>query len=373
MLLPYALLALLVNDPLPTNAGGVFTKLVASKLNMRDSYHVRLRVESRRPPPSDTALWVYTAEIWRSGDKFRIDLFDADSEPFRPGQPGHKSRDVTCQNCERPGRILMTTIYPGQPAVTAMVGFQTSPGLSPMYTTLNIDWRFLGLCNNPLSLYQDIQMTEGYRQLASNPKLHTSQQVRGGSQCLVASLGPAGQFDVWFDEANRFNPVLHSSRHKDGQVPGARLTTEVAWKSTPGDHLYPSRVAHTFKEGDSLRHEEVLTVLDADFHNPVDPAVFTLAGLGLNNNQQVGFPELKPEDQPRWRDGKVDYSLSARAVIEAARAEAGRNGSVPTPRPAPAAPYPDNGDSKFLVLGIASGVMALASLAVLVYRRRRGA
>ena len=350
-----------------------FTGMVARKLNMHDSYHLRLRFESRRSAPDTPTRWDYTAELWRAGDKFRIDLFDAESNPPPPAglnQPSHGFRHVTCQNCERPGHLLITTVYPGKPAITSMAGFHTSADMSPNYTTLNIDWRFFGLCNTGLDAYRRIPITKCYQELAADPGLRMSRRVRGGKPCLVASLGREKEHDIWFDEADGFNPVLHSAAY-DNNRGSVGHTTEVAWRATAGGHLYPSRLKYVLAERGAVRYEEVVTVVHADFHNPVDPSVFTLGGLGLNDNQKIAFPELTLDDQPLWRDGKADPSLSARA---ARRAAAEARPAVGSGRPAaPVAPYLDGGSTS-LVLSIASGALALVLLgAALAYRRRGGA
>ena len=56
--------------------------------------------------------------------------------------------------------------------------------------------------------------------------------------------------------------------------------------------------------GDKVESEETITVLVADFDTPIDPTVFTLAGLNLNDGQRIAYPDVPAEDQPVWRNGK---------------------------------------------------------------------
>jgi|GEM_PF-5838480 len=109
--------------------------------------------------------------------------------------------------------------------------------------------------------------------------------------------------------------------------------------------------------------EEVTYVLDADFESPIDPAVFTVAGFGLNEGQVIGYPELKFEDQPRWKNGKVDYTETASKRPEGVGSS---NAAPPT-----AAPYPTESNLS-TIIGIVAAVLAVvAAAAALVVRRRR--
>lgn len=148
------------------------TRMVARKLEMSSSYHVRIRVESRGFDGGKSTRKAYTAKIWRLGDKFRFDITDAQSQPSPPTgmvEPGGQgARDITCQNCERPEYYIITAVYPGSPTITNLVGFHKSPALSGDYSSLNIDWRYLGLSNNRLAAYNLISFIEDYRGLVGS-------------------------------------------------------------------------------------------------------------------------------------------------------------------------------------------------------------
>ena len=341
--------------------------MVARKLEMAGSYHVRLRVEMKNHNAIVVDSVSYTAELWRAGDKLRFDITDAAADPppanglVQPGSRG--AREVTCQNCERQGYVIITNVYPGKPIITSLVEFNTSPSLSGKYDALNIDWRFLGLSVNRLSSYKSTSVTEYYRKLAINPKLRLSQRVRNEKPCLLASLGSAdNEFEIYFGEPEQYNPVFYSVVNGTAQSQ-VKITNEVDWQPTVGGYLYPAGAKHAMTRGGKTQYEEVVTVLHADFHNRIDAAVFTLAGLGLNDNQQIAYPGVPPSDRPLWHDGKADTSLSASAVASAAGA--------PAEVAEPVAAYP-GGDTAILYVGVASGIVAVIALtSVIVSRARR--
>ena len=108
---------------------------------------------------------------------------------------------------------------------------------------------------------------------------------------------------------------------------------------------------------------------------PIDPAVFTLAGLGLNENQPVGLPGLDSSKFPLWRNGKVDHSYTFGDQQD----ERERRQRALDPRPDPPAPpapppMPGRGTSLTFVVGVVAGVLSvLTAVAAYVLRRRRRA
>jgi hypothetical protein len=173
------------------------------------------------------------------------------------------------------------------------------------------------------------------------------------------------ELSVWQSERDEYNPVRFLEKFEVDGVPEAR-TTEIEWQQTPGDFLFIKHLKHNTMisvGGTKIACEEVVAVHHADFESAIDPTVFTVAGFGLNENQVIGYPELKAEDQPRWRNGKVDYSETA-----AKQAPAGNSAA-----PQSTAPYPvESNLSSFI--GMIAGVLAVVTaITALVLRRRRAA
>jgi len=345
--------------------------VVAQKARMPNRYTLRLRVEGRvpdAPPPAESA-WSWTLHVWRDGKKFRVDHFDAQYTPPRPTEDP-RDRHVACENCEREGYGLVTTVLPGSPPVLHLVQFhRLGTWVFDRYCT-GFDWRYFGLSNASTCMYQRLHIAADYPKLFDQPDVLTKSDKRGELPCLVAYKN-TDRIDrsIWLGEQDGFHPVYFEDLIKAGGEPETR-TTEVSWQRTAGGHLFPARVKHNSMitlGGKKCAFEEVVTVTHADFDSPIDPAVFTVAGLGLNENQVIGFPDLEPQDQPRWRNGRIDYE-----AIDRKPAEAGGRPAVLDGQAAPAA-YPTQGNLT-LIVGIVAGVFAVGTaVAAVVVRRRRAA
>ena len=159
------------------------------------------------------------------------------------------------------------------------------------------------MTNNTLHAYRLADVEEGCKNYSTNTKRVLSRTVRNKKPCLVSNLTtPTSQSETHFSIDEGHNPVFSTGTYKSdlGQL---QLTTEIDWRKTPGHHRYPSRIHRTEKKGGTLESEETITVIDADFHNPIDPVVFTLDGLTLNDGQLIAYPDVPAEQQPRWRNG----------------------------------------------------------------------
>lgn len=372
MFVPLALLTLAsAAPPEPPSPADRAAAVVAQKARMPNRYTLRLRVEGRAPnvPPPAESAWSSTLHVWRDGKQFRVDHFDAQYTPPRLKEDP-RDRHVACENCEREGYGLMTTVLPGSPPVLHLVQFHRVGTWSFDRYCTGFDWRYFGLSNASTCMYQHLHVAADYQKLFGQPDMLTRSEKRGGLPCLVASK-KTDRLDrsVWLGEQDGFHPVYFEDVIQVEGVPEAR-TTEVSWQRTPGGHLFPARVKHNSivsLDGKKLAFEEVVTVTHADFDSPIDPAVFTVAGLGLNENQLIGFPDLEPQDQPRWRNGEIDYSATDRQ-----RAEAGGRPAVLDGQAAPAA-YPSQGNLT-LIVGISAAVFAIGTaVAAVVIRRRRAA
>ena len=135
--------ALLVAANFQQSGRADISEMVTRKLKMGTSYYVQMRLESRQYVGQHLGRNAYTASIWRARDKIRIDITDAVGDPpppaglVRPG--GEGSREISCQNCERPNYYLITSVAPGNPKITRVVGFDKTPALASYFTELDID------------------------------------------------------------------------------------------------------------------------------------------------------------------------------------------------------------------------------------------
>ena len=77
------------------------------------------------------------------------------------------------------------------------------------------------------------------------------------------------------------------------------------------------------------------------------------------------LPDVKAEDCPRWRNGKLDYDHTINKEMAKLAKE---QPNVEVPRASSA--YPGQGNT-MLIISIATGVLAiLATIAVMIRRRR---
>lgn len=199
------------------------------------------------------------------------------------------------------------------------------------------------------------------------------EQDRNGGRCLVTEIKrESGQSGIWFGVSDKYNPVWFKSDSESGGK-SQQLTTEVRWRETVGNHLFPDRITHKSLKNGALVYEEIITIPHADFDSAVDQSVFTLAGLGLNESQPIAYPNTDASDWPVWHDGRADPSLSRRAVAKAMKAE--RDGPVDSglSNVPPVAAYPAPANTS-LIVGLVFGALSVVTLAIAVlYKRRRRA
>jgi len=349
--------------------------VVAQKARMPNRYTLKLRVEGRVPnaPPQTESAWSSTLHVWRDGKKFRVDHFDALYTPPRPKEDP-RDRHISCENCEREGYGLVTKVLPGSPPALHVVEFHRIGTWNFDGYCAGFDWRYFGLSNASTCMYQRAHVAADFPKFFGLPEVVITAGNRGGLPCLVASRKvPLNNtaWSVWLSEHDEFNPVFFEEKFDVEEVPESR-TTEISWQRTAGGHFFPKRVKHNSmitRGGTKCASEEVVTVTHADFDSPIDPAVFTVAGLGLNENQAIGFPNLESKDLPLWRNGRIDYEYTVeKRMVELA----GGKPAVLAAQAAPAA-YPSQ-VSVTLVVGIVAAVLAVGTgVAAVVVRRRRGA
>lgn len=369
ILLSLALLSLNSATAETVSPGDLAAKLVAAKAGMPNRYHLQFHVEGRMPeaPTPHGKEWNATFHLWRDGNKLRVDQFDAQYTPRRAGHDP-LSRRISCQNCEREGYGIMTTVLPGMPLAQHMVEFHRDGTFPTEIYCTAFDWRFLGLSNADVCQYTNQHIGANFTKFFGLPGVKAGTRNRGAIGCVVASRNvPLNntEWSVWLSEQDEFNPVFFEEKFDVNGISEIR-STNIEWQRTSTGRMFPKRVQHTaiVSVGSTKTpSDQVLTLSHVDFDSPIDPAVFTVAGFGLNEKQIIAYPELKPEEQPRWKNGKVDYSETA------AKQAASGNAAVPQA----VAPYPVESNLSSII-GICAAVMAVVTaVTALVLRRRRNA
>ncbi len=99
----------------------VITQMIERKLEMRDCYSLRFRIESRNPGAvqGEIRKEAFTAAIWRAGDKLRV-----------------VGRHIICKNCEHPNYTVVTTVYPSSLSANVVVAFRR-PEMAAQHHTLS--------------------------------------------------------------------------------------------------------------------------------------------------------------------------------------------------------------------------------------------
>ncbi len=372
-----SLLAFLVSSAAPPDSpstADLATAVVAQKAKMPNRYTLKYRVEVSTPTatPPLAKQRSFTVQLWRDGNKFRVDHFDATRTPAVPGDEDHP-RNLSCENCEKEGYGFVTVIKEGPQGPNHAVEFRMATYNFDNYCT-HFDWRFLGLSNDEPCGYKRLKIAEEFPSYFMRPGLTVRNEMREDQPCLAARFKDKNMVDgpsVWLSEREEFHPVFFEQKFIVDNVPEFR-TTKIIWQKLDSGHLYPKSIQHytKFRYGlDTFRHEQQynVTFLHADFGSPIDPAVFTFAGFGLNENQPVFLPDVKREDSPRWRNGKLDYdhTLSkemAKLAKDQPAVEKSRASSA----------YPGQGNT-MLIVSVATGVLAIAAAIAVVIRRRRAA
>ena len=373
-----SLLAFLVSSVAPPDSPSAADRaaaLVAHKAKMPNRYTLKYRVESSTPtakPPSNRQA-NFTVQLWRDGNKFRVDQFDATRTPAVPGDEDHP-RHLSCENCEKEGYWFGTVVKEGPQGPNHAVQFHRMGTWSVDNYCTHFDWRFLGLLNDSPCTYSKIKIAEEFATYFKRSGLTVQPEMREEQPCLVARHLYSDKGDgqsVWLSEREEFNPVFFEEKMFVNNVPEFR-TTKIRWQKLASGQLYPQSIQHNTIVGiglENVRHPNQynVTFLHADFGSPIDPAVFTFAGFGLHENQPVFLPDVKAEDSPRWRNGKLDYDHTlSKEMAKLAKDQP----AVEKPRASSA--YPGQGNT-MLIVSVATGVLAIAAAIAVVIRRRRAA
>ncbi|MFO0804500.1 MAG: hypothetical protein U0791_15420 [Gemmataceae bacterium] len=363
------LLCIFVPAADPTSLADRVSVLIANKSKVPNRYAIRLRVEGRVPTaqaPAHTE-WSANIHVWRDGAKLRVDQFDVEYVPPRSNHDT-KHRRVACENCERDGYGILTTVQFGTPVVLHKVEFHRIGTFPTDIACTALDWRFLGLANADTCGYARSHIATDFPKFFGLPGVTSRAEKRSGRSCIMASRSVAmnkASWSVWLSESDAMNPVYFEDTFETAGVPGFRKT-EIEWQSTPGGHLFPKRLTnHSMFTIDGAKSESIqtLVVSHADFEGAIDPAVFTVAGFGLNEKSTHRLSGTQARRSTSLENGKVDYSETA------AKQAASGNAAMPQA----VAPYPVESNLSSII-GICAGVLAVVTaVTALVLRRRRNA
>jgi hypothetical protein len=274
--------------------------------------HVKLTIEREWynwPKGSDKGGKLMHYEIWQDATHYRADIFTERSSSTQDLANGR--RWVLCQNCEKPGHTIqyfersgVALIRPDNPLARNLFkgGEAFDPRLLGCTTDNHLNMRRPGTAQ---TLPPEFNSPE--RSPATVEAAHVDGEaawvlknkvIRGGANIRVYFLsGKGGAIGL-----------IESTGKTDKYTFRGRFHSELEQEPRTGIWFPKKFVRETF-ENDALGDRDVVTVHLREFNQPIDPAVFTLAGIDVQNGELVLDAELNRtgKDRPlmQYRDGQI--------------------------------------------------------------------
>lgn len=298
-------------DPTPDPAG-LQRQAVEARLAIR-TLHVKLTYEQEwydRYGQSGKGGEVKQFEIWLDATHYRVDVVT--ERALSPQNVAVGRRHVLCQNCERPGHsiqymqgfgnvALMPSDSPlgrslfanGEAFDPRLLGYVYSDyGNMPRpATTKNLGLDIISPERSPPTV--EAATVDGEAAWVLKSKwLRTGADNRvylfpgkGGSVGLIEGSGKTGSYS--------FHSRYHSDLEQDARTG--------VW--------FPKKfIGEAFRDG-AIKDRNTVTVHLREFNQPIDPSVFTLAGIGVPDGVEVFDPsKLYPKGPPprlQYRGGQI--------------------------------------------------------------------
>ncbi len=316
-------------------------QVVADALRARKGvtrYHlvmtVRMSTAVRGEP---TLIQRQRWEVWSDAGRLRTDrtMLEHTKTPNEVGQ-----RSVVCRDCERAG--YATTTNQGPNYLTPVQYPQLDAKFDATDIT-RVDWRMFGLLNAALNMYIR-DPNDAFLRAIGNFKQVTVKAVSldGGlpGTELTGVSASGTTFTARFSPEQSGNPVYY--RMADGPPGGGPADMEQETRTEyrlvqPANVWFPSR--STFRvggAGDGVAHLDHEWVFEtAELNAPIDPVVFTLAGMGLADGTPVELPEVADRSaQPTWQQGRLDDKATRGKQAAAVYRQMLAEGAATDPAPA---------------------------------------
>lgn len=310
-----------------------------ARLAIRSMY-VRLSFDNGTLPPQPGKEYAGVRTVWLDGKKIRSEVV------YSKGPNTVGLREVNCLHCEKDGYGVSWLARPNTAASLHPIGAPGRPGFDQV-----IDPRLLGYYPAISAMLRPSQSRlDAIFSPDRNPPTVATEQLNG-TECRVLQwtmkdgLGAA----VWVAPSKGNNIVR--IKLEDATSVDLLVSEDVTAVGQSG--LWFPRVVRyeTYKAGE-LTRREVVRIEEVRLNEPIDPSVFTLAGLALTEGTYVQTPDAKQSGF--LRDGKIDTSRPKTRFEDTA---------PPTPLTAPPA-----GPNYWLVGACVA--LVLAAVAVIAVRRR---
>lgn len=238
-------------------------------------------------------------EIWQDADHYRADIFTEGGNKKQDMAVGR--RHVYCKNCERPGHVieyftdsLVSLSEPGSRYARELFG-KTGQTFDPRYLGYTHD-TFLNTPRPVTAKNLGLAIVSPER---TRPTVEAA-MVDGEPAWLVKSTWlRSGAIHRIYILPNKSGSVglIEGSGKSENYTFRGRYRSELEQDARTGI-WFPKKFVREFFENDVLRDLDTVTVHLREFNQPIDPAVFTLAGIGIPDGTEIYIPEIAPPGKP---------------------------------------------------------------------------
>jgi hypothetical protein len=321
------------------------------------SAHLQLRVTGYQMIADRRDEYGKTIEVWLDGDRLRVDA-TSDKKPEAKDDVMGGRRRTMCRNCLKPGHTTTYTHLWGQ--IETVSNTEDMSGAVGTHQELS-DPRQLGFCLLPHGRLRKhgLDYTVGS---TDRKDVRLEEGEHAGQKAWVVratTISGGADLRVW---------ILPTRGHTVGRIEARGEYKGKPWATTlesdlqEYDHVWFPR-KYTYREAIHAVHpdkpmaEQTVEVLSAEFNRPIDPKVFTLAGM----NAAPGTPVVAANEPMRfWTESGVQ-----------------RDNPTPPPSavppnaqpPEPVQPLPGSGRWWYLVAAVLCAVAAVLFFRRVIVRR----
>lgn len=284
----------------------VINQTIVSR-NKIESYHMVMVWSSETiESGKQTYFRKQRLEIWRQGDKARIDSVVL-STTVDEGKLG--KRQIHCKNCEKQGQMLMASYWEGgSTPVTFHPISSVAEGADP--TTVN--WPWLGLSNNVVWPWIRSPQENFLRSFLIadsaivKPLLSVDDEIEGRAcrRFTIQAVKGSSSANLWTDPARGNSPIKLESMENGKLIRSTLLT----YPAKEIDKIwFPTTVVQKMERGQRI-DTTTYTIEKAEFNRRISDKVFEYSGLDLPDNFAVETePGMNLMKLPRLHDGKLIY------------------------------------------------------------------
>lgn len=262
-------------------------------------------------------------EIWQDATHYRADIFTERSSMEQDLANGR--RQVLCRNCEKPGHVIryfersgLSLIPPGNSMASELLrsGEAFDPRLLGCTTDNYLNMKRPGAAKTLPLIFNSPESTP-----ATVEKATVDGEGAWVLKNTIIRSGSNRRITFFPDKGGAIGLIEYSGK-SDSYAFRGRFHSELEQEPRTGI-WFPKKFAGETFRNDAIRDRETVTVHLREFNQPIDPAVFSLAGINVRQGELVHDPSLNRtgKDRPlmQYRDGQIvpyerDVSLMTGAI-----------------------------------------------------------